>query len=80
MLSALLILVLSITIILFEAPSLLRKKQKKDLLVFVFLLLLGSGLNIAEVLNVVIPNPLELITTLYKPLSDSIFGLFEVKG
>ncbi|MBK5443735.1 MULTISPECIES: hypothetical protein [unclassified Peribacillus] len=66
------ILVIVAVIIAIEAPSLLRKKLKKELWIFSILLLFGTALSIAQALNIKIPNPLDWITAIYKPLSDMI--------
>ncbi|MBK5461543.1 MULTISPECIES: hypothetical protein [unclassified Peribacillus] len=66
------ILVIVAVIIAIEAPSLLRKKLKKELWIFSILLLFGTALSVAQALNIKIPNPLDWITAIYKPLSDMI--------
>ncbi|MFB7637976.1 hypothetical protein [Peribacillus butanolivorans] len=66
------ILVIVAIIIAIDAPSLLRKKLKKELWIFSILLLFGTALSIAQALNIKIPNPLDWITAIYKPLSDMI--------
>ncbi|MCF6409826.1 hypothetical protein [Pseudalkalibacillus salsuginis] len=68
-------LLVVIVIVLIEAPSLLKKGLKKELWVFGILLLFGTGLNIAQGLQVVIPNPMDWINVIYKPISDFIFGI-----
>ncbi|MCF6094967.1 hypothetical protein L1765_13455 [Microaerobacter geothermalis] len=62
-------------IALIEVPSLLKKNLKKELWVFSILLFIGTGLSIVEGLQINLPNPLDWITIIYKPLSDLIFGL-----
>jgi hypothetical protein len=57
-----------------EIPSLRRQKLKKDLRVFALLLVFGAGLTLADALNAKIPNMLDWITFLYKPLSDLIYN------
>lgn len=64
------ILLIAILIIVLEVPPLLKKKQKKELGFFLLLLLCGSGLSIAQGLDVNIPNPFDLIITIFKPISD----------
>jgi hypothetical protein len=51
-----------------EIPSLHR--DKKELWVFSILLLSGTGLSIAESLEANIPNPLDWIAAVYRPLGD----------
>ncbi|WP_408007522.1 hypothetical protein ACJROX_22950 [Pseudalkalibacillus sp. A8] len=71
------ILLVAILIIVLEVPPLWKKKQKKELWVFSLLLLFGVGLSIAESLDLNIPNPLDWIATIYKPLSDLIMSLLK---
>ncbi|BAU26707.1 hypothetical protein DFP93_11853 [Aneurinibacillus soli] len=60
------------TMVFIEVPALVRKKQKKELWVFFLFLILGTGLSIAQLLRMRIPNPLDWLTSIYKPLSDVI--------
>lgn len=55
-----------------EVPGLWKKGQRKEVWVFMLLLLLGTGIGIAESLTRKVPNPLDWITSLYKPISDFI--------
>ncbi|MGG0288157.1 hypothetical protein ABEY41_24260 [Peribacillus butanolivorans] len=71
------ILILVAIIIAIDVPSLLRKKLKKELWIFSVLLLFGTALSIAQALNIKIPNPLDWITAIYKPLSDIIEKLLK---
>jgi hypothetical protein len=64
------ILVIAILIAANDVPSLTKKK--KDLWVFSILLLLGTGISVAEVLHVGIPNPLDWIAVVYQPFSNWI--------
>lgn len=66
------ILVITVMIIIKEVPTLLRNKLKKELWVFSILLLFGTGLSIAQGLQKEIPNPIDWISFIYKPLSDLI--------
>jgi hypothetical protein len=60
-----------------EIPPLLKKKQKKELIVFSILLLFAVALSIAESLRLPIPNPLDWITAIYKPISDFTYSLLK---
>ncbi|MFE4241182.1 hypothetical protein [Peribacillus butanolivorans] len=77
MLAVTVILVIVAIIIAIDVPSLLRKKLKKELWIFSVLLLFGTALSIAQALNIKIPNPLDWITAIYKPLSDMIEKLLK---
>lgn len=77
MIKSLAILLVAGAIAYFEVPPLLKEKQKKDLVVFSMLLILGIGLSIFWALGKHIPNPLDFITFILKPLSDYISHLVE---
>ncbi|RKN85344.1 hypothetical protein [Paenibacillus ginsengarvi] len=77
MLAVLGILGASVGIMIIDMPSLWKKKMKKELFVFIVLLVLGMGLCISNALHIHIPNPLEGATTLFKPLSDIVLRLFK---
>jgi len=65
----------AILIFMAEAPSLLKNKAKRELWVFSVLLVIGVGLSITRGLNVSIPNPLDVLIIVYKPLSDLLTSL-----
>ncbi|WRP08691.1 hypothetical protein U9J35_11180 [Rossellomorea aquimaris] len=69
------IFIVAILIFMAEAPSLLINKSKRELWVFSVLLVIGVGLSITRGLNVSIPNPLDLLIIVYKPLSDLLTAL-----
>ncbi|USK85839.1 hypothetical protein [Peribacillus asahii] len=71
------ILLIVAVIIAIDVPPLLRKKLKKELWIFSILLLFGTALSIAQVLNIKIPNPMDWITAIYKPLSDMLEKLLK---
>ncbi|PGY09925.1 hypothetical protein [Bacillus sp. AFS031507] len=71
------ILVIVTVIIAIDVPPLLRKKLKKELWIFSILLLFGTSLSIAQAMNIKIPNPVDWITAIYKPLSDIIEKLLK---
>ena len=66
------ILLFAAIILWIEVPPLLEKKYKKELLVFSILLAIGVGLSITLGFGKSIPNPLDLITFVFKPLNDVI--------
>ncbi|WCN38281.1 hypothetical protein [Aneurinibacillus uraniidurans] len=68
----LVIVLIAVVKALIEVPALVRKKQKKELWVFFLFLILGTGLSIAQFSHMRIPNPLDLLTSMYKPLSNVI--------
>ena len=72
MLNSLGILLVATVIIFIEVPSLLEKKQKKELIVFSILLFIGVTLSILRAFGINIPNPLDLLTFIFKPMNDLI--------
>lgn len=60
-----------------EAPYLIRKKMKKELYIFFLLLLIGIGLSVIQALRIKLPNPLDWITAMYKPISEIVFGMLK---
>ncbi|MFJ8257522.1 hypothetical protein ACIQ4Z_09520 [Peribacillus asahii] len=71
------ILLIVVVIIAIDVPPLLRKKFKKELWIFSIFLLFGTALSIAQALNIKIPNPIDWITAIYKPLSDMLEKLLK---
>ncbi len=67
------ILLLVAAIVRFEVPSLLRKKNKKELVVFLLFLFIGTGLGIVQSLGKPIPNPMDLLSFILKPINDTLF-------
>lgn len=58
-----------------EVPLIRKQGLKRELVVFVALLLLGTVLNVLHFLGMRITNPLEWVYVGYKPLSDFFFHL-----
>lgn len=77
MLKSIGILLIAATILLIEVPPLLEKKYKKELYVFSTLLAIGVGLSMAQGLGKTIPNPMDLLTFVLKPLNDIIAPLLK---
>ena len=72
MLNSLGILLVATVIIFVEVPPLLEKKQKKELIVFTIILIIGVTLSILRSFGINIPNPLDLLTFIFKPMNDLI--------
>ncbi|KGM44795.1 hypothetical protein P9D43_11340 [Neobacillus niacini] len=64
------ILLIAAAILWKEVPPLLEKKDKKELVVFSILLTIGVGLSMALGLGKPIPNPLDFLTFVFKPIHD----------
>lgn len=71
------ILAVAVAIAFIDVPYLLKQGLKKELWTFSILLLIGTGLSIAEGLQVEIPNPMDALAFIYKPLIDLLFGFFK---
>lgn len=71
------ILAAAVTIAFIDIPYLLKQGLKKELWTFSILLLFGTGLSIAEGLQVEIPNPMDALAFIYKPFIELLFGLFK---
>lgn len=70
-------LTITIGIILYEVPSLLKRNLKRELWVFSILLIIGVILSIFKNLDIGIPNPFDWITVVYKPLTNIIFSILK---
>lgn len=71
------ILAAAVVIAIIEIPALRKKKLKKELGVFVLLLLFGTVLSIAQGLQANIPNPMDALHMIYQPLINLVFDFFK---
>lgn len=71
------VLFLAIFISILEVPHLLKKNLKKELWVFLSLLFIGVGLGIARSMDLELPSPLDFISAIYRPISDTIFQVLK---
>ncbi|MGN7469579.1 hypothetical protein [Brevibacillus sp. SAFN-007a] len=69
--STLTVVLVSIIVCLYELPRLIRTNQKKEMTVFVAMLVLSVGLYAATQYGQ-IPNPVYVMEMIYKPMSDGI--------
>ncbi len=60
-----------------EVPYLVSKKLNKELFFFAAILCFGVTVGILQTLRIQLPNPLDLITALHKPISDLLFGMLK---
>lgn len=58
-----------------EVPPLWRKGLKKECYYFFTLLLLATGLSIAQTLHADLYNPLDGLVLIYKPFTDFLFDI-----
>lgn len=59
---------------LYEYPRLLRARQRKELWLFTLTTAFAVMLCVLQSLHVVLPNPLDWITAIYKPMSRVILS------
>jgi len=64
------IVLIAALILWIEVPTLLKKKQKKELIIFSIFLAFGVTLCIMLGFGIAIPNPLEFLTFIFKPLNE----------
>ncbi|MDT3425339.1 hypothetical protein J2Z22_000855 [Paenibacillus forsythiae] len=53
-----------------DAPHLIKKRQKKDLIVYFALILVGLTLSILVSFHVYLPNPSKGLETMFAPLGS----------
>ncbi len=71
------IIIVSLGIVALEVPPLLEKGFKKELWIFSVLLTVGLVLSILFTLGIKIPNPYDMLTTIYQPFTDFILSAIE---
>ncbi|QNK57306.1 hypothetical protein [Paenibacillus sp. PAMC21692] len=74
MLSIAAIVAISAMLFLFDFPRLRRDGQKRELWTFSLLLLFGTALGIVQSLNLPLPNPMEWIVAVFKPVSAWLYA------
>ncbi|MFC5647871.1 hypothetical protein ACFPYJ_01820 [Paenibacillus solisilvae] len=67
-------IIAAVLVIRYEFPLLLKKKLHKELWVFSILIAFGLLLSILQGLQIPIPNPLDWITAIFKPMSRMILS------
>lgn len=77
MLASIGILLTAVLFAFIEIPSLLKKQYIKELVVFFILLFCGTFLSILKVFGVQIPNPVDGITFIFKPISEVVLNLLQ---
>lgn len=58
-----------------EAPRLARNGMYKELAIFAALLAFGLAVSVMNALRVPLPNPLDAIVFLFKPIGKFLFGM-----
>ncbi|WP_135556345.1 hypothetical protein [Paenibacillus cymbidii] len=62
---------------LIDVPYLRKMRSRKETWVYIVLMLSALTLNVLWILDVPLPNPVEYITAIYKPLSNWLYGLLK---
>lgn len=75
MVDLIIILGISAVMLFVDLPAL--KRKKKELIVYLTILTCGIGLFAAEAFHLDIPNPLNVIIFLFKPMTQWINSLFK---
>jgi len=66
------ILATAVIISMLEVPGLWKKRYVKELYLFFILLLLGTGIGIAQSMHIPMPSPLDWLTYVYGPISKLV--------
>lgn len=66
------IVMTAVIIAMLEAPSLWRKREMKELCIMSTLLLFGTGIAIVQSMHIPLPNPLDWIGYVYRPIGKLI--------
>ncbi|RJE86101.1 hypothetical protein D3P07_18630 [Paenibacillus sp. 1011MAR3C5] len=66
------ILATAVVIAMLEVPGLRKKRQVKEIWLFMILLLFGTGVGIAESLHLPLPNPLDWVSYVYRPIGQLV--------
>ncbi|OIU71687.1 hypothetical protein [Rossellomorea aquimaris] len=72
-----LIIILGISAGMFLVDLKALKKKKKELIIYLTILTFGIGLFAAEAFHLEIPNPLNVIIFLFKPMTQWINSFFK---
>ncbi|WP_426451442.1 hypothetical protein ACP26L_04860 [Paenibacillus sp. S-38] len=75
MLSSTALLLLAAVIAYKEFPRMRRERRYRDLVVFTVMLLTGTLLGILQAARVPLPNPLDWMTAVYRPVSRGLDAL-----
>ncbi|UKS24084.1 hypothetical protein LOZ80_20835 [Paenibacillus sp. HWE-109] len=71
------VLIVSLGIFILETKSLWRKQLRKEAWTYSILLFIGVAINITQILHIKLPNPLDAMIFIYKPISDAVFGFLQ---
>ncbi|WP_289139889.1 hypothetical protein [uncultured Brevibacillus sp.] len=66
----------SVVIVLIDVPTLIKNKWWKEMGVFSFFLIAGLAIGTARAFHLNIPNPLEFVIKINKPIEDLVAFFF----
>ncbi|SFJ21570.1 hypothetical protein SAMN02799624_03644 [Paenibacillus sp. UNC496MF] len=69
------VLIMAALVVRFQYPRLKRNGQKKELAVSACLLAAAVTLSMLQSFRVELPNPLDWLTVVYKPLSKAVLSM-----
>ena len=64
------ITIIVIGVLIYELPPLIKEHMWRETAAFLILLILGTFLAVAQVIDAKIPNPVDFIEILFTPVSD----------
>ncbi|NBD25173.1 hypothetical protein [Paenibacillus glycinis] len=67
-------LIAAACVVRYQYPKLKRRKQLKELWLSASILVFALGLSVAQSFHAPIPNPLDWITAIYKPMSKVVLS------
>lgn len=73
--AALGILAVTVLICIVEVPPLVRNQNKKEIVLYFIILLIGIGMNLAYGFDIKLPNPLDLWILIASPIGRLIVGV-----
>lgn len=66
----------SIAVGAWEVASLWKEKKRKETAVFVILMTVAAALFAAQTMHYSLPNPLDGIAAVFRPVSKAIYAMF----
>lgn len=67
-------------ILLIEVPGLVKKKMWRELAVFMGIFVIGAVYSIGQVMRLNLPNPIDLLETVFGPVAKVLETLLMPKG
>ena len=71
------IIAFSVILCVIEIPKMVKTKLHRELVAFCIILFLGDVIAVLKSLNIDIPNPADLIATIYSPITKLMKDILE---